>query len=52
MTAMSQHTKIKPDAWIPAGTRIPPRLVKDIPKTRYTLQNSPYQGGFQEVGKY
>lgn len=52
MYAMEDHTQVTWDSWIPAGCRIPPRAIKDIPKTPYTLQNSPYQGGFQEVGKY
>jgi len=52
MAAMSQHVRECSSPWIPAGVRIPPRRVKDIPSIPYTLQNSPYQGGFQEVGKY
>jgi hypothetical protein len=50
--AMGQHTDTGRSWWIPAGTHIPPRAIKDIPKARYTPQNSPYQGGFQEAGKY
>jgi hypothetical protein len=52
MAAMDQHVRDNHSPWIPAGVRIPPRPVRDIPKTPYTLQNSPYQGGFQESGKH
>jgi hypothetical protein len=50
--AMEQHTGIAHDRWIHAGTHIPPRAIKTIPKERYTLANSPYTGGFQEQGRY
>jgi hypothetical protein len=50
--AMEQHTGVAAERWIPAGTRIPPRQLKDIPKKPYTLADSPYLGGFQERDKY
>lgn len=52
MDAMGAETCTEADRWIPAGVQIPPRPIQNIPKQPYTLRNSPYQGGFQEVGRY
>jgi hypothetical protein len=52
MRAMGAETCTEADRWIPAGVQIPPRPIQNIPKQPYTLQNSPYQGGFQERGRY
>ncbi len=52
MDALHQHTGIASALWIPAGTHIPPRAIKDIPKKNYAVKDSPYTGGFQETGRY
>jgi hypothetical protein len=50
MSVMKHHVR-RDLLWLPAGTRIPPRAIKDIPQGQPSLANSPYQGGFQEKGR-
>jgi hypothetical protein len=52
--AMEQHTNLPRTKfdWIFAGVEIPPRRIKDIPRTNYTPKNSPYAGGYQERQRY
>jgi hypothetical protein len=52
MHVVGEHINDWSHDWIPAGTVLPPRQIKDISKLNWTLENSPYQGGFQESFEY
>jgi hypothetical protein len=52
LDVIEYHTGCDADRWLPAGVEISPRKVADIPTTDFTQANSPYQGGYQEVGSF